>query len=345
MTISVCIPTIRSSTVAATIESMLRQSCAGWELIIVAQGGDARLLDVLDTYRRRDGRIRIVHVEWPNASNARNVGLASATGDIIAFTDDDCEAASDWIEILGREFSAHPDVGYIGGAVVAPPSPRRWWPSTCPAAHVIDAVYHPEDGGFRAPHGFYMIGANVAMRREVWTQVGLFDTTLGPGTPFPACEEQDYNLRVEAAGIPMLTTRRLVVNHTWGRRYGTRAVLAHHRNYARGRGAWIAKLRMWGHRLADEWTLPPRRVDQIRAMLVRPDKWALGRYDTRHVRAAEAEYWRMYELGDDLLSRPRQSSGVPDTSTTTRSGRQPSDPRRGPRGPSRSASGSSRDWS
>jgi glycosyltransferase involved in cell wall biosynthesis len=308
--VSICVPTIRWQTVGGTIESVLRQSCPDWELLLVAQGDDAELLGALERYSSEDRRIRVVHVDWRNASNARNVGLASSLGDIVAFTDDDCEVAPNWVQVLHDEFTDHPDVGYIGGAVVAPPSARRGVVSTCPAADVIDALYRPEDEHFRAPYGFYMIGANVAIRRGVAERIGPFDTTLGPGTRFPACEEQDYNLRVEAAGIPMLTTRRLVVNHTWGRRYGTRAVLAHHRNYGRGRGAWIAKLQMWGHRLAAEWGLPPRRSAQLRTMLRRPDKWALGLYGMRHARAAEAEYASMYELGDDLLSHLRQSAAL-----------------------------------
>jgi hypothetical protein len=105
----------------------------------------------------------------------------------------------------------------------------------------------------------------------------------------------------------MLTTPRLVVRHSFGRRYGTRAFLVHQRNYARGRGAWVGKLQMWGHRLGAEWSRTPELATQLRALVRRPDRWLLDAYANREARAARAEYESMYEIGDDLLCHPRES--------------------------------------
>ena len=40
----------------------------------------------------------------------------------MAFTDDDCEADPDWLEVIAGYFEREPDLGLLGGAVIAPPS-------------------------------------------------------------------------------------------------------------------------------------------------------------------------------------------------------------------------------
>ena len=51
----------------------------------------------------------------------------------------------------------------------------------------------------------------------------------------------------------MVTTPKSVVHHTFGFRYGVRAVYAHKRNYARGNGALAAKLTLAGDPRGREW--------------------------------------------------------------------------------------------
>ena len=254
--------------------------------------------------------MRVVHTPTRGLSHARNVGTEVAQGDILAFTDDDCEVAPDWVEVIQEIFTEHPDVGVAGGEVVAQPNDTWWRISTCPAAHVIDAKYRPVEDGWRAPDGFYMIGANIVVRRSIADRVGKWDDVFGAGRRYGACEDQDFISRAEALGVSLLTTPRLVVHHTTGRRYGWRDFVKHQRNYARGRGAWRAKLRLWGHPVMQIWDTesgPP----SPKMLFTRPHKWLLGRFEWHHIQLAEHEYHARYVLGDDVVTHPRPAPSHP----------------------------------
>ncbi|HWL42380.1 MAG TPA: glycosyltransferase family 2 protein [Ilumatobacter sp.] len=310
MLVSIILPTVRADSVGTAIDAIIAQTVDEWELIVVPQGDDDRLASVLAEYTERHAQVHAVHTPVRGLSHARNVGTAAARGDILAFTDDDCEVAPDWVERLQQIFAEHPDVGVVGGEVVAPPN-RQWWRvSTCPAAHVIDAVYRPVEDGWQAPPGFYMIGANISVRRDVADRVGLWDVEFGAGRRYGACEDQDFISRAEALGVSLLTSSALVVNHTTGRRHGLRQFVAHQRNYARGRGAWQAKLRMWGHPVMRIWDAEPHSAG-IKTLFRRPDKWLLSRFEWHHIRLAAHEYHERFVLGDDVLTHPRPAPSHP----------------------------------
>src|SRR5438105_15951698 len=124
MKFSVCIGSVRATTVGPAIESIRRQTWTDWELIVVGQGPDPALRHVGEEAARADTRVRYVHLERRGVSLARNVAVRQATGDIIAITDDDCEARPDWLATLADCFAAEPDVDVVGGALVAPATHR-----------------------------------------------------------------------------------------------------------------------------------------------------------------------------------------------------------------------------
>jgi GT2 family glycosyltransferase len=297
--ISVCIPTIRASSVGKAIESVSRQTHRDWELIVVPQGNDQLLLDLLSSYASGDPRIRIVHLPERGKSNALNAAAAVARGDVLALTDDDCEPASDWLETTARVFSTEAEVGCVGGDVVAPRRGPWWTVSTCPAAQVLECRYQPSTLGYRAPPGFYMIGANVAYRRSSIERIGPFDPTLGPGSRYPACEDVDYTIRAELEDIRMATTPKSVVHHSFGRRSGFTALRAHHSAYARGQGALLAKLQMMDHRLGREWAA--QRVPVLaraRQALTHPGSTIKSAFYEPRVKQAYLEFLAEHDLSE-----------------------------------------------
>jgi len=242
---TVCVPTVRPTTLRRTVQSILAQTWPEWELLVIGQGQDADLGQAGDQLAALDSRIRYIHLDQKGLSRARNAGLRMATGDIIATTDDDCEAAPDWLQTLAALFAAHSEVGAIGGALVAPRLSRRKL-ETCLSLVPVEAIYDP--ASMRAPpEGFSIVGANFSIRTAVANQIGAFDEALGAGAPhFPAAEDIDYRMRLSAAGVPVMSSPAPVVFHTYGARRGLSQNLANLRAYARGNAGLDGKLTLAG---------------------------------------------------------------------------------------------------
>lgn len=253
MTISVVIPSVRPTTIASAVSAIRRQSMSDWELIVVGQGEDCGLEAEVARVGGGDQRVRHIHVDRRGLSLARNVGVAAAAGGVVAFTDDDCEAAPDWLEVLASAFRADPAIGLVGGAVLRPSTGKEGWLTTCPTNVPAEIRYDPAGPARARPRGWDWIGANFAVRRSVLSEVGPFDEALGAGARYPSAEDVDYKYRLERRGVVMLSTPRAVVHHTYGVRSGVKAGLRHSRNYARGNAAMAAKLTLQGDPFGAEW--------------------------------------------------------------------------------------------
>jgi GT2 family glycosyltransferase len=269
--ISVCIPTTRSDTLGSTIRAVRAQTWADWEVIVLGQGLREPLEAAVTAAASGDPRVRYVQLNRRGLSMARNAALDVAAGSVIAFTDDDCEPRPDWLATLARAFLDDPRLGVVGGAVVSPQS--LGYLRTCPTCSPSESLYDPAVRR-HPPDGWDWIGANFAVRRTVARQLGGFDECLGLGSDFPAAEDTDYKLRLEAAGVRMLTTPRSAVLHTYGVRRGL-AVFRSQRNYASGNGGMAGKLTLLGDKRGQEWLddtrkdchgSPPRLARSLRRL-------------------------------------------------------------------------------
>lgn len=119
-----------------------------------------------EVHRRAHGSYRRFGAGW-----ARNTATAVASGDIIAFLDDDAEAAPDWLENLVEPY-ADPSVLAVGGA----PLPRYetsrppWFPPG------FDWVFGCAYDGLPAATAplRHLIGANMSVRRSALQRLGGF---------------------------------------------------------------------------------------------------------------------------------------------------------------------------
>jgi hypothetical protein len=244
--ISVCVATTRAATVGATLRSIRLQTYRDWEVVVVAQGDAEAVRRTSEAALGGNlSGVRFVPQAGWGLSRARNAAMRTGRGEVFAWLDDDCEAAPNWLEVLVDRFGRRPEIGLVGGALVAP-APRGRWPRTCPHWTPAEVLFDPAVHGGTPPRGWGWIGGNFALRRSAALRIGSFDEFLGAGAHFPMDEDVDFMFRAQALGVPTLTTPRAVVHHTYGWRYGVTAVLRHQRNFARGNGALAGKLTLLG---------------------------------------------------------------------------------------------------
>jgi glycosyltransferase involved in cell wall biosynthesis len=107
----------RETLVSRAIDSVLAQTFRDFEFIIVDNGSVDRSGAIADEYAVRDSRIRVIHKARGNIGSGRNAGLDAASGEYIAFIDDDDWAQPDFLEFLyGMAAERGADVSICGAA-------------------------------------------------------------------------------------------------------------------------------------------------------------------------------------------------------------------------------------
>jgi glycosyltransferase involved in cell wall biosynthesis len=91
----------------ACMNSILAQSYADFELILVNDGSPDRCGVICDAYAAKDSRIRVIHKENGGVSSARNAGIEAAKGEYIGFIDPDDEIEPGMYETLLENVLKH----------------------------------------------------------------------------------------------------------------------------------------------------------------------------------------------------------------------------------------------
>ncbi|MBA2450110.1 MAG: glycosyltransferase family 2 protein, partial [Chloroflexi bacterium] len=92
-----------------------------FEVIVVDDGSATSLEPVVERFREK---LSLTLIRQPNAgpAAARNVGAARASGQFLAFTDDDCRPSPDWLEAFAKSFGPRPDAALGGRTLNALPA-------------------------------------------------------------------------------------------------------------------------------------------------------------------------------------------------------------------------------
>ncbi len=179
------------------VASLSHQTVLPHEIIVVIDDNSSFFVRACVYFRDVLGAQLIAVVEnreQPGLSGARNTGIALATGEIIAFLDDDAMAAHDWVEQLILGF-ADPTVMGVGGTIVPLWDSGRpgWFPKEFD--WVVGCTYRgmPE---VAAPIR-NLIGANMSFRREVFDTLGGFRNGVGQvGNSMLRCDDTEFCIRV-----------------------------------------------------------------------------------------------------------------------------------------------------
>lgn len=238
----------RVSMLKTALDSVRAVSYPNVEIIVVDNAGatDAthRYVDGL-----ADSRVRVIDEPRPGLSRARNAGLLAASGEVVAFTDDDVVVDEHWLGAIAGGFARGPSVWCVSGLVPAAElrtpaqayfDSRVGW-STCMRGRVFDRADPPADIPlFPFAVGHYGTGANFAVDRDAVLGLGGFDEALGAGSPTGGGEDLDMFFRVLRAGGQLVYDPSAVVWHR--HRASSEGLAAQSRTYGVGLGAWIAKI-------------------------------------------------------------------------------------------------------
>jgi glycosyltransferase involved in cell wall biosynthesis len=122
----------RTNELRRLLESLTQQDFSDYEVILVDQNDDDRLRDVMDEFA---GRVPLTRIFSPKGvSRARNNGIRKASGEIIAFPDDDCWYSPGLLVKIDRWFREHPKYSIFAVGAVdeeGVPSGNRWLQSSC----------------------------------------------------------------------------------------------------------------------------------------------------------------------------------------------------------------------
>ena len=181
MPISVLIPTYRRANdlcrCLAALEAQVRPAD---EILVIVRDNDEETHVFLASFQHSLRTLRIINVCGPGVIAAMNAGLAEATGDIIALTDDDTAPYPDWLERIEAHFAADPQVGGVGG--------RDWQPLERGNKFIVGKVqwygrvignHHLGAGPAREVD--VLKGANCAYRTEPLKQIRFESRLRGNG--------------------------------------------------------------------------------------------------------------------------------------------------------------------
>jgi glycosyltransferase involved in cell wall biosynthesis len=235
--ISVVIPTCdRPEDLRRCLTSLAGVVYPRWNVVIVDQGSSEAISEMIAAYRQRLPQLDYCHQTEKNASLARNKGFAIATGEIVAYLDDDCTVESDWLEQVAAVFVRHPQAVLVFGSVrAAEHNPAQCFIPTYDAQEERRITRRWAFGG--------VMGASMYLRRAQMEHVVLFDPHFGPGAqPFGSAQDWDLTYRVLRLRGFFVKTPAVVVDHYGARDFRSGAAGRLGRSCALSTGGLVMKM-------------------------------------------------------------------------------------------------------
>lgn len=175
---------------------------ANHEIIIANNAADetgaSAVGNLVEEYSRRSApRCREVREPIPGKCRAQNRAIRQADGSILAFFDDDLEVDPRWLEAVVNFFSTFPHE-VMQGSVLMYPKDRddADLQKALQRYRTVDFIDYGYPSGTDIKT---LTGGNIAVKRKVFDEVGLFDERLGPGG-FGISEDVEFAKRVLRGG-------------------------------------------------------------------------------------------------------------------------------------------------
>ena len=223
----------RAEYLGAAIDSLLQQDKSDFEVLVVDNASSDRTIDVVEA-RLSNPRLKYIYEPSIGLSIARNTGARCATGEILAYLDDDAVASPTWLSVLTRAFQNNEKLAVAGGKVtlLLPPGiTLPYWMSENLAGNL---------GKYDLGNQVVEIttanmtprGLNYSIRQTFLAQIGGFNVNLGRvGKNLLSNEE--------------LVVTELALQQGWQVAYLPDAEVAHNVTSERLEPAWFLKRSWW----------------------------------------------------------------------------------------------------
>ena len=221
MNITVIVPTYRRPKyLSRCLEALKKQTRLADELLVVVRDTDTKSWTFLETFNPETLPLRTVTVSVLGVIAAMNAGLDAASGEIIAFTDDDAAPHVDWLARIEPHFLSDGSVGGVGG--------RDW------VYHGTELVEGAKEvvgqvQWFGRVIGNHHLGVGEAREVDVLKGVNMsfrraamkgrrFDQHMR-GTGAQVHFEVEFCLALKKEGWKLIYDPKIAVNHYTGQRF------------------------------------------------------------------------------------------------------------------------------
>jgi glycosyltransferase involved in cell wall biosynthesis len=209
----------RGDAVLQPLQSLFEGAYPNFATIVVDQSKDDSTQQAISS--RNYSRLTYIRTPTKGLSTSRNIGLKQAATEFVAFTDDDCQTPTDWLQCMVCTLAQDHRAALAFCNVV-------------PGDHDANSGFIPDFikpgtrtlTSVRDIRHYCGIGAGMIVRRSLVLQLGGFDEMLGSGAPLGASEDRDLSLRVLLRGLHVIETDGTYVTHNGFRTFGDGVALA-----------------------------------------------------------------------------------------------------------------------
>jgi GT2 family glycosyltransferase len=196
---SIIIPTFNGAKrIARCLDSLCDQTAGRQvEILVVDDGSNDNIAEVV----KRFAGVQLISQANAGPAAARNHGARGAGGDVILFTDDDCEPARGWLDAMLAPFADAEVVG-VKGAYRTRQRPLM--------ARFVQAEYEDRYRMMAHISNIDFIDTySAAFRRERFIETGGYDTQF----PVACAEDVELSYRMSAKGWQMRFAPEAIVYH------------------------------------------------------------------------------------------------------------------------------------
>jgi glycosyltransferase involved in cell wall biosynthesis len=205
MNFSVIIPAYQAAAVLPNCLGALRQQTMDqtqFEIIVVDDGSTDGTAEIAEQALRGFPAARVIRAGHDGPASARNLGAWAAQGNVLLFTDADCEPVADWLEIFARAF-ADPLISGAKGTYAT----RQY----ALVARFVQQEYQERyDHTRRQAMIDFVDTYSAGYRREVFVQNHGFDAAAFHTI---AVEDQEFSFRLAARGHRLVFLPEAIVYH------------------------------------------------------------------------------------------------------------------------------------